>query len=256
MLKIITTLTVFLIGILAKGQVVENRNLSEFSKVAVANGIELIYNEDQSTSLRIAATNAEILKNTITEVDGKTLNIYLTEGTTLTANDMVKVYLSTKNITALSANTNAKITILNQLNTKNLSINLDSGATLTGNIKALLKTKLRANDSTVFNGKIETSVLKGKFSDNAKINLTGQAKKAAFQTNDIALLHAKNFIADNIYLNANGKSVAMIHANNNIALNVSENAKILYTGFPETIKMNEEAQAYKKLNNDHLVSYK
>jgi len=256
MLKIITTLTVFLIGMLAKGQVVENRNVSEFSKVVVANGIELIYNEDQSTSLRIAATNSEILKNTIAEVDGKTLNIYLTEGTTLTANDMVKVYLSAKDITALSANTNAKITIMNQLNAKNMNINLDSGATLMGNIKALCKTKLRANDNTVFNGKIETSILKGNFKDNAKINLTGQAKKAAFQTNDASLLSAKNFVADNIYLNANGKSVAMVHANNNLALNVSENAKILYTGFPESIKMNEEAQAFKKRDNDRLVSYK
>ena len=41
MLKIITTLTLFLFGMLAKAQVTENRNVAEFSKVEVAHGIEL-----------------------------------------------------------------------------------------------------------------------------------------------------------------------------------------------------------------------
>jgi len=62
---------------LAKAQVTENRNTTDFSKVAVTGGIELIYNEAQSTSLRMEANNEKTLKNVITEMNGKTLKITL-----------------------------------------------------------------------------------------------------------------------------------------------------------------------------------
>ena len=55
MLKIITTLTLFLIGVVAKGQVLENRVVSEFSKVKVKNGIELLYTEGKAPTLQIEA---------------------------------------------------------------------------------------------------------------------------------------------------------------------------------------------------------
>ena len=57
MLKIITTLSLFLIGMLAKGQEIENRELSSFSKVEVKNGIEVVYNESKIPSMRVEAEN-------------------------------------------------------------------------------------------------------------------------------------------------------------------------------------------------------
>jgi hypothetical protein len=253
MLKIITTLTIFLFGMLVKAQVSESRNVSEFSKVEVAQGIELIYNEKNVPSLEIGTNNEATLKNIITEVRGETLKIYLK--TDAPANEMIKVYLTAQDIVALEAHSNAKITIMDQMNAKNLTLVLNSGASLTGNIKTLGKTKLYATNETVFNGKIETNVLKGNFTGNAKINLTGNAKKASFQTKDSAFLSAKNFIASTIGLNATGKSVAKLHAKNNIALHVTDEAKVSYTGFPGRIELNEEAQAYKKSYYNQLVSY-
>jgi hypothetical protein len=255
MLKIITTLTIFLFGMLVKAQVSESRNVSEFSKVEVAQGIELIYNEKNVPSLEIETNNEATLKNIITEVRGETLKIYLKKGAEMPSNEMIKVYLTAQDVVALAAHSKAKITIMDQMNAKNLSILLDSGASLTGNIKTLGKTKLHATNETVFNGKIETNVLKGNFKGNTKINLTGNAKKASFQTKDSAFLSAKNFIASTIGLNATGKSVAKLHAKNNIALHVTDEAKVSYTGFPGRIELNEEAQAYKKSYYNQLVSY-
>lgn len=253
MVKIITTLTVILIGFLAKGQTTENREIADFSKIKISNGIELIYSDASSTSLHLESSNAEILKNTITEVDAKTLNIYLTEGTTLAANETVKVYVSASQITALNAETNAKVTIENILKTKNIEVRLNSGASMTGNIKTLGKAKLYASTGTLFNGRIDTNKFQGKFSDNARINLTGTAKKATMSTNDNALVSAKNFIADTVQLHADGKSVAMVYAGNDIALNISSDATVTYIGSPKNVNLNEEARATIKRKNDSLV---
>ncbi|WP_298224634.1 DUF2807 domain-containing protein [Flavobacterium sp.] len=255
MLKIITTLTVFLVGMLAKAQVTENRNTTDFSQVAVTGGIELIYNEAPSTSLRIESNNEATLKNVITEMNGKTLKITLKKGTEMPTGETVKVYVTANHIVALEAHSKAKITIEEQLNADQLDIVLDSGASLSGNIKTSGKTKLYASTGTTFNGRIEAAMLKGTFHDNARINLTGKVKKAAFQTTDSALLCARNFTANTIHMNANGTSVAKLHANDNIALNVTEQAKVSYVGYPEKMVLNEEAQAFNKANCQQLVSY-
>jgi len=240
---------------LAKAQVTENRNVAEFSKVEVAHGIELIYTEKTAPSLEIQTNNEATLKNIMTEVRGETLKIYLKKGTEIPSNETVKVYVSAQDVTALEAHSKAKITIIDQLNASDLKIVLDSEATLTGNIKTLGKTKIFATSGTVFNGKIETNVIKGIFKGNAKINLTGNARKALFHTTDMAFLNAKNFLASSIGLNATGKSIAKLHANYSIALHVTDDARVSYTGLPEKIELNEEAQAYKKSDYNQLVSY-
>lgn len=253
MLKIITTLTLFLIGMLAKGQT-EQRNVTEFSKVEVAHGIELIYTESPVFSMQVETSNPTLLKNTITEVTGTTLRINLKKGTVIPTNETVKVYLSAYDITALEANSNAKITIENQLNATELDIVLKSGGSLKGNIKTNGKTKLLAKEGTVFNGRIEALAVKGNFKGNARINLTGKSESAVFHTSDVALLSARNFTATTISLNATGKSKSMIHADSKVAVNVADEAKVTYTGFPERIELNEEAETFNKYDPKQLVS--
>ncbi|NHM06313.1 hypothetical protein G4D82_03695 [Flavobacterium sp. CYK-4] len=253
MVKIITTLTVILIGFLAKGQTTENRDIADFSKIKISNGIELIYSDGASNSLHLESSNSEILKNTITEVDAKTLNIYLTEGTTLAANETVKVYVSSDQINAISAETKAKITIENVLKTDNIDLRLASGATMTGMIQTSGKVKLYANTGTLFNGKIETNKFQGKFSGNARINLTGSAKKAWVTTSDNTLLSARNFITEAVALHADGKSVAMVYAGDDITLNIASDATVTYIGSPKNINLNEEAEAIIKNKNVSLV---
>lgn len=254
MLKIITTLTLFLIGIVAKGQVVENRIISEFSKVEVKNGIELIYTESKTPSLQIEAQDHCFLNNIVTEVKGKTLKIYLSKNGNQNEK-LVKVYLSAQNLTAFEANSKAKITVVNQISTDNVSIILNSESQFYGTIVSKEKTNLMASTGTVFNGRVETSSFIGNFEDNAKVNLSGKTLKARFQTTDTNLLDAKNFIANTISLNAMGKSLAMIHVDKTIAVNVTDEAKVSYTGFPEKIKMNEEAKATSRNNNSQSISY-
>jgi hypothetical protein len=146
MLKIITTLTLFLIGILAKGQEVEMRTVSSFSKIKVKHGIELVYTESATTSIRIEAPSQSTLNNITTKVSGKTLT--------------------------------TSITIDDALFAEKLNIKLSSGASLTGTMKVNGTTMLQASEHTSFNGKIEASAINGNFTQNAKINLTGKSQLA------------------------------------------------------------------------------
>jgi hypothetical protein len=256
MLKIITSLTLFLIGMLAKGQEVETRTVSTFSKVKVQHGIELVYLESKTPSVRIEAENKTIMKNISTKVSGSTLYIDLVNSkVNLPLNSEIKVYVSTTNLQGLQASSKAKITILEELNTNNMTVVLDSGATFNGIIKSKGTIQLETKKESEFKGKIEAFTLNGVFKNNSKIILTGKSQKSSFETSDTVLFNAKNFIATSIIINANGLSSSMIHANSNLAVNVADEAKVTYTGFPDQIELNEEATSFQKYNNNQSLTY-
>jgi hypothetical protein len=255
MLKIITTLTLFLIGILAKGQEVEMRTVSSFSKIKVQHGIELVYTESATTSIRIEAPSQSNMNNITTKVSGKTLTIDVLNAKEFNQNDTnIKVFVATNNLVELEANTKASITIDEALVAEKLNIKLSSGASLTGTMKVNGTTMLQASENTSFNGKIEASAINGNFSQNAKINLTGKSQLATFETADTVLLAARNFISNTITVKASGNSSASIYANSHLAVDVADEAKITYSGFPDNINLNEEAVAFQKYRNDRALT--
>ena len=255
MLKIITTLTLFLIGILAKGQEVEMRTVSSFSKIKVQHGIELVYTESATTSIRIEAPSQSNMNNIITKVSGKTLTIDVLNATEFNQNDTnIKIFVATNNLVELEANTKASITIDEALVAEKLNIKLSSGASLTGKMKVNGTTTLQASENTYFNGKIESISIAGIFTQNARINLTGKAHQADFKTSDHVLLVARNFISNTIAVKADGNSNASIYANSHLAVDVADEAKITYSGFPDNINLNEEAVAFQKYHCDQALT--
>ncbi|KAB1155038.1 GIN domain-containing protein [Flavobacterium luteum] len=255
MLKIITTLTLILIGLVAKSQEVENRKVSDFSKVEVQNGIELIYTENDQFSLQIELQNNASKSNVVTEVKGKKLKIYLPKGNDCNkSKGLVKVYLSSKNVAFFKASLYSKIIVTNQISTLNSTVVLNSESVFNGNIKNEGKTKIVGERGTVFNGKIETQILKGNFKDNAKANITGMAIKANLLTNDTALCNAKNFVARSLSITAEGNTIVLVYSDSKIVVTVADKAKVTYTGLPETIQLNDEAESLYKLKSNQALS--
>jgi hypothetical protein len=255
MLKIITTLTLILVGLVAKSQEVENRKVSDFSRVEVQNGIELIYTESNQLSLQIELPDNTVTSNVVTEVRGKTLKIYLPKGKDCSkSKGLVKVYLSSKYVAFFKASLYSKITVTNQISSLNSKVVLNSKSVFNGNIKNEGKSKIVGERGTVFNGKIETQILKGNFKDNAKANITGMAIKANILTNDTALCNAKNFVTRSLSITAEGNAIVLIHSDSKVSVTVADKAKVTYTGFPETVQLNVEAESLYKLKSNQALS--
>jgi hypothetical protein len=207
--------------------------------------------ESDQNSLRIEAVDATALTQVKTVMHGKTLRI-TNNGN---AYDKVTVYVSAKNVDAFKATSNAKITVANQVTGQNVSVTLKSGAAFSGNIITSVKTKIDANSHTTFKGKIDTALLDGNFSSNAKVILCGTANIAEIKTSTTALCNARNFVADNLSVNADGNSKVWIYANNIIAINVFDAAKVTYNGMPLKVSLNDNTLAFSKCKSDRYVSY-
>lgn len=242
MVKIITALSIFLMGLLANAQVSETRQGASFTQIEIGNGIELVYTQTTEPSVKVTAENHLDLENLATETEGETLKIYMknnwgNSGTT------TKVHITGSGITAITAQTGAKVKVKNQLSAPEVSVTLKSGAYFLGIVKASQKVTLATEEGTVCNLRAETATFEGSFSEDAKVNLSGTATTATIRSSNRSLCLAKNFSANQLQIQANDYANLNMYANHNLDIKVDEFAKVVYFGNPSAIKMNDSAVA-------------
>lgn len=251
MLKIITTLTLFLLGMLAKGQNLETRNITDFSKIKVEGNIELIYVQSPKTQVSLESSDAELLKNTVVEVNQKTLQVYTLNAT----QTPIKVYVNNPEINEIKATHQALITVTETMFVDNIKISLEDNAQFKGMINAAEKVKICATGYSSFSGRIDAPTVSGNLKNKARASISGKAHDFTFNTSGNSLLLAGNFKTDRVNLTANGYSKTNILAPNMLIANVSEEAQLSYRGLPADINLNEEATATNLWKQQSLIGY-
>lgn len=197
MLKLITTLTVFLFGILAKGQNTETRTITDFNKMEVKNA-KVIYTQGNQSALTIASEYNDTPETILTEVVNGTLKI---KG--VNAGAATVVYVTGKAADFRLGN-KAECTATNLITT-NATVTLNSGSVFNGSLANANTTIIGARNS-YFKGSVVTSQLTANFSSNARAILSGKADIAAINAKSNVLCHARNFASENLQVTADGIS--------------------------------------------------
>jgi hypothetical protein len=251
MFKIITALTMSVIGLLANAQTTETRDVSPFNKIEITDGVEVIYTQSDHFSLRAETSDALGLSTLLTESKDNTLKITCNGNLCETA----KVYLSAPEIVSVKAHRNSKMTVSDRMHTSKLSVVLASGSIFNGVVKSEGPTNLKGKSGSIFNIRVETTSLDGSFQSGAKVNLSGNSEKTVLRTSDNALCNARNFIAGKVSVKSIGNSSVLISAENEIAVEVSDEATVRYFGMPGKVSVNPEAVATaERLSHGTLVT--
>ncbi len=250
MLKIITTLTLFLFGMLAKGQNTESRNVSDFSKINVNGNIELVYVQNPHTQVSLESTDSELLKNTVVEVTQKTLQVYTINPTKAP----IKVYVNNPAVNEIRATHQALVSVNETLFVDQIKINLKDDAQFKGMIHAAEKVRLIATDHSTFSGRIDAPTLVSNLKKQARANISGKAHQIMVNTSGNSLFLAGNLKSDQIDLTANGHSKTNILAPKKLHVYVAEQAQLCYRGIPTDFRLNEEATATRQWS-EQLIGY-
>jgi len=246
MLKLITTLTVFLFGILAKGQNTETRTITDFNKMEVKNA-KVIYTESNHSSLTIASEYNDTPETIHTEVVNGTLKI---KGVNAGAATVVYVTGKASNFKLAQK---AECTATNLI-TINFALTLQSGSAFNGSLSNEITT-IVAGKNSYFKGSVITGKLNANFSSNARAILSGKAQTVAINAKSNVLCHARNFASDNLQVSADGTSKVTVYGGKNMGIAVIEDAKVTYNGTPNELRLNENATVHKKAKKEQLVTY-
>jgi hypothetical protein len=249
MLKIITSLTLFVTGMLANVQS-ETRTVSSFNKLEITDGVEIIFTQSDNYSVRAEASDGLGLSTLLTESKNNTLKISCNGN----LNETVRVYVSAPEIISVKAGKNSKIVFTDQLSTNTFDLSLASGATFNGSVKSAGETVLRGKSGSVFNIRLETGALAANFQSGAKVNLSGTSGKTSIRTSDNSLCSARNFRAGKAHVKATGNSSVIISVKEEIAVDVNDDATVKYFGFPGKTSVNPEAVAVSVGNMKSLIT--
>jgi cytoskeletal protein CcmA (bactofilin family) len=120
----------------------EVRNVTGFTGVKVATGIELVLTQGNAEAVAVSAASAEDKANIKTEVVNGVLKIYYDNGNGNKKNKWIgrdkklKAYVSVITLKALDVSSGASVKIEGTVKSDQLRIDVSSGATLKGNITA------------------------------------------------------------------------------------------------------------------------
>ncbi|WP_181248444.1 GIN domain-containing protein [Flavobacterium magnum] len=240
MLKITTTIVLFLIGMLTQAQVSENRAIPDFSRIEVKNGITISYSVDPVPSAKMQSGSNENLSNIMLDVKNGTLKVYTADGNPVNG---VTVYLQSAGLSALSASSKAQVVLPQILETRSIDIALSSGAKFTGMIRSRANTTVKVSDNASFNGRVDTGRLSGEFTDSATVVLSGNAYDAFLYTDKNVKVSALNLDTENAVVFASGQSAVRLHAGTNLSLNIADGARVTYSGSPKNVQYSEGALA-------------
>ncbi|WP_413999934.1 head GIN domain-containing protein [Flavobacterium sp. W1B] len=245
MIRLVLVITTYLVTMICQGQVSETRKLDGFSGIEVQTGIELIFTQKNSQSIKVETDDAEKMQKIKTVVNAGILKVFVKSNKDKSGTNrfkVLKVYVSQKDINSFGAGSGGSIKIIGEVNTDKMLLNLNSGSSFSGKIQSKI-IDLKLSSGSRFDGNIVTNTFNGDFGSGSSTRLVGKSKQALININSGASCDAQNFSVDDVVVQANSAASISITANQSLKANASSASKIHYYGSPEKVEIKNHSSA-------------
>lgn len=211
MKKLQLTLILCLIGTISLAQSKENRELSSFSKINVGQAIK-VYVEQGAKESCVIETEGIDTRDVITNVSGRTLKIRLDRDRTWKNIDVV-VYLTYKDVDAISISSAARVYSENVVKTDEMEINVSSAGS----------------------GELEVDVdeLEIDISSSGSLEITGNARYQSIQISSAGRLDAYDLVCEEVSASVSSAGKAKVQASKRIDARANSAGSIRYKGNPD-----------------------
>lgn len=254
MIKIIVTLTAFLISLISLAQVSENREVANFSKLNVSTGITVLYTISNSKSIQVETDSREKLQYIKTEVEGETLKLYVNTDNDKNTNKkskkrgwnngvnfkILKVIVFGPNLKEIKANSSADVTIKNTNSSTNLNTDVSSSGSISGNFNCS-NLFIDASSSGEFFGKINATSIDLESSSSSDVNLSGKSTRIAIQASSSSSCNLENLAVETATIKANSSADVTITVSKSLTAKASSSASVDYYGNPSQISKEESS---------------
>lgn len=261
MVKIIVTITAFLISLISLAQVSETREVTDFSKLRVSNSIDVFYTISDKISVKVETDDNEKLKLIKTEVENGTLKLFIdtkdykqketkkTKKTKKRSNisfingidfQVLKITISGPNLKAIKASSSADLKFENTNASPNLDVEVSSSASISGSFNCT-NLDIDASSSGDFSGKIDATSVGIESSSSSDVNLSGKATKISVKASSSSDCNLKDLMVEEAIIGASSSADVSIRVTKAIEAKASSSASIVYFGNPSTVKKEESS---------------
>ncbi|NIG57715.1 head GIN domain-containing protein [Chitinophaga sp. Cy-1792] len=187
----------------------EDRSVSGFSGVSTSGVYNVVLTQGGAEAVKVEADD-NLLPYIETVVSGKSLEIKTKNGVNIEPKSKITVYVTIKELKAISASGACKVTGTGTISGSNLGVEL-SGATLMNLDIAMSKVNVDASGAS-------------------RLDLTGKTGAVNVGASGAAIIRTEKLNADNVNVDASGGSVVRVNAEKALNVGASGGSSIRYSG--------------------------
>ncbi|WP_228455400.1 DUF4252 domain-containing protein [Chryseobacterium sp. Tr-659] len=211
----------------------DNRNVGEFSKIEVSEGVNVTYKQENTRSVKVIA-DADKLQYVITRVDNGILKIYIDNkgGRSLRFKNL-NVNVSSPNLKRIQTSSGSIFTAVNPVTENSMEIEASSGSIIKGKFNIEQSVAASVTSGSILNAAITTKKMALDVSSGANISLSGQAETAVIDSSSGASCKADDLkIGTAVVESTSGASLSLL-VTDKLKVSVSSGADVKLRGNPE-----------------------
>jgi len=196
----------------------EVRNVSEFTGIQASIGVNVVYKQEGSTSLKVIA-DADKLKNVITKVENGILKIYIdNKGARSLIFKNLSVNVSSPSMKNIQTNSGAQFTVVNSVNEDDIHIKASEGSNIVGKFNISNTATISVDSGARMKANINSGKLVFKGTSGSNTTFEGNTDSGNFEISSASVCKSENFKVNIAHVESS--------SGGNISLNVKEKLKV------------------------------
>lgn len=211
----------------------EARNVGEFSGIQVSTGVNVVFKQENPTSVKVIA-DSDKLQYVITKVENGVLKIYIdNKGTRSLRFKNLSVNVSSPRMDNITTSSGANLTVVNSIKENNMSIDASSGSNVTGDFIISKTTDVSVSSGSNIRAKINTGNIAIKSSSGSNTALSGKADSGTIDISSGAVCKAEDLQLSYLETEATSGGNLTISVSDKLKVRASSGGLVRYKGRPE-----------------------
>lgn len=211
----------------------ESRNAGEFSGIEVSTGVNVVFKQENPTSVKVIA-DADKLQYVITKVENGILKVYIDNKKQKNIKfKNLSVNISSPRLESVKTSSGANFTAVSAIRERNLNIDASSGSTVNGKFDISNTASVEVTSGSNVKASINSASIMVKGSSGSNTNVEGNAARASFDISSGAVCKAENLKANDVEAQSTSGGNLSVNVNGRFKVRASSGGSVKYKGNPE-----------------------
>ncbi len=211
----------------------ETRNVGEFSGIEVSTGVNVVFKQENQTSLKVLA-DSDKLQYIITKVENGVLRVYIdNKGAKKIKFKNLSVNISSPRMDHIKTSSGANFTVVNSIKENNVKIDASSGSGIVGKFTVNNTSDLSASSGSTVKINVTSGKIMLKSSSGSTVNVEGNADIGMIDVSSGAVVKAENLRVNIAEVESTSGSNATVNVKDKMSVKASSGGSVKYRGNPK-----------------------
>ncbi|MCT2407268.1 DUF4252 domain-containing protein [Chryseobacterium antibioticum] len=211
----------------------EARNVSEFSGINVSTGVNVVFNQESPTNVKVIA-DADKLQYVITRVENGVLKVYIdNKGQKNIKFRNLSVNISSPRMDNIKVSSGANFRVVNSIKENSMSIDASSGANVKGDFKITNAVDIAVSSGSNIRLGVTAGSVMVKASSGSNATIEGKANSGIIDISSGALCKADELKLDELEAEATSGANLSVNVSRRLKVRASSGGLVKYKGRPE-----------------------